>query len=85
MPAFYDELLPTLFSNLNDLLVNYWAFYMENDEYNPAAINEDEDMSDEILENSLLRLTTTVVVKLLVEMYDQLASCQNNNFDPMDN
>lgn len=83
MPAFYDELLPTLFSNLNDLLVNYWAFYMENDEYNPAAINEDEDMSEEILENSLLRLTTTVVVKLLVEMYDQLASCQNNNFDPM--
>lgn len=81
MPTFYNELLPTLFSNLNDLLVNYWAYYMENDEFKPAAITEEEDMSEEILENSLLRLTTTVVVKLLVEIYDQLPSCQHNNFD----
>ncbi|KAL6925704.1 hypothetical protein ACO0SA_000305 [Hanseniaspora valbyensis] len=83
MPSFYEKLLPRLFSNLNTLLVNYWSFYMNNDDFQPTAALDDEEMSEEILENSLLRLTTTVVVKMLVEMYDQQASCQNNNFDPM--
>ncbi|XBW35661.1 hypothetical protein QEN19_001233 [Hanseniaspora menglaensis] len=83
MPMFYEKLLPRLFTNLNVLLVNYWAVYMSNADFQPNAPLDEEDMNEEILENSLLRLTTTVVVKMLVEMYDQQASCQNNNFDPI--
>ncbi|KAL6946625.1 hypothetical protein ACO0RG_000783 [Hanseniaspora osmophila] len=78
--GFTHEFMPRLFETLNCILSNYWAVYMHNDEYQPiaAAQTDDEDITEEILENTLLRQLTSVVVRLLVDNFGQLNSSKSS-------
>ncbi|SCU83621.1 LAMI_0C03928g1_1 [Lachancea mirantina] len=75
MPAF----LPRLFETLDIILCKRWAVYMNNIDVNPPPTDEDE-MTEEILEENLLRQLTTVVVRLLIDCIGQVSgSSQASN------
>lgn len=71
-PKFMNEFLPKLFEILETLLTKKWAMYSQS-EVNPPPRDEDE-MTEEILEENLLRQFTTVVVRLLIDSVGQVGS-----------
>lgn len=71
-PKFMAEFLPKLFKTLDQLLEKKWSAYSQS-EVNPPPRDEDE-MTEEILEENLLRQFTTVVVRLLIDSIGQVGS-----------
>lgn len=72
-PIFMRAFLPKLFETLDILLCTKWACYTNNTDINPAPRDEDE-MTEEIMEENLLKQLTTVVVRLLIDCVGQVGS-----------
>ncbi|CAI4351557.1 ASN_HP2_G0011410.mRNA.1.CDS.1 [Saccharomyces cerevisiae] len=66
MPAF----LPKLFEILDLLLCQKWSSHMNDMDMNPVPTDDDQ-MTEEILEENLLRQLTTVVVRIVIDCVGQ--------------
>ncbi|CCD23840.1 karyopherin MSN5 NDAI_0C01790 [Naumovozyma dairenensis CBS 421] len=69
-PKFMAAFLPKLFETLDLLLCQKWEPYMVDNDVMQAA-RDDEEMTEEILEENLLRQFTTVVVLILIDSFGQ--------------
>lgn len=76
MPAF----LPKLFSTLDVILCEKWSKIMDSHEGTPIPTDDDE-MTEEILEENLLRQLTTVVVLILIDCVGQGGSNSKSKFN----
>ncbi|SCW01216.1 LAFE_0D07646g1_1 [Lachancea fermentati] len=72
-PKFFGAFLPKLFDTLDVLLCQKWSLYMNDIDVNPSP-RDDDEMTEEILEENLLRQLTTVVVRLLIDCVGQVSS-----------
>lgn len=70
-PKFMSKFLPKLFTTLDILLCQKWAPYMNEDINVEPVVADDEDMTEEILEENLLRQLTTVVVRIMIDCVGQ--------------
>lgn len=71
-PKFMSAFLPKLFKTLDLMLEKKWSTHTQS-EVNPPPRDE-EEMTEEILEENLLRQFTTVVVRLLIDSIGQVGS-----------
>lgn len=69
-PRFMGAFLPKLFEVLDRLLYQKWVGRMDVMELNPAPVDNDK-MTEEILEENLLRQLTTVVVRIVIDCVGQ--------------
>ncbi|AEY96893.1 FAEL094Cp [Eremothecium gossypii FDAG1] len=72
-PAFMSRFLPKLFDTMAVILCKKWSAYMNNTNMSPSPVDDDE-MTEEILEENLLRQLTTVVVRLLIDCVGQVGT-----------
>ena len=70
---FMTAFLPKLFDTLDILLCKKWSVYMSDIDVNPPP-RDDDEMTEEILEENLLRQLTTVVVRLLIDCVGQVGT-----------
>ncbi|QLL33136.1 hypothetical protein HG536_0E00460 [Torulaspora globosa] len=70
-PKFMTNFLPRLFETLDILLCQKWSSYMNSDINLEPVQTDDEDMTEEILEENLLRQLTTVVVRIMIDCVGQ--------------
>lgn len=70
---FLIPFLPKLFETLDLLLCRKWSAYMEDINVEPVP-TDDEEMTEEILEENLLRQLTTVVVRIVIDCVGQSTS-----------
>ncbi|QLQ80694.1 hypothetical protein HG537_0E00470 [Torulaspora globosa] len=70
-PKFMTNFLPRLFETLDILLCQKWSSYMNEDINLEPIQTDDEDMTEEILEENLLRQLTTVVVRIMIDCVGQ--------------
>ncbi|SCU82104.1 LANO_0B05116g1_1 [Lachancea nothofagi CBS 11611] len=70
---FMTAFLPKLFDTLDVLLCQKWSVYMNDIDVNPPP-RDDDEMTEEILEENLLRQLTTVVVRLLIDCVGQVGT-----------
>ncbi|KAM3162465.1 Importin N-terminal domain-containing protein [Lachancea thermotolerans] len=70
---FMTTFLPKLFDTLDALLCKKWSVYMNDIDVNPSP-RDDDEMTEEILEENLLRQLTTVVVRLLIDCVGQVGT-----------
>ncbi|SCU91765.1 LADA_0F11892g1_1 [Lachancea dasiensis] len=73
LQKFMTAFLPKLFNTLDVLLCQKWSVYMKDIDVNPSPTDDDE-MTEEILEENLLRQLTTVVVRLLIDCVGQVGT-----------
>lgn len=78
IPKFMSGFLPKLFETLDILLCQKWSVYMNDIDVNPTPI-DDEEMTEEILEENLLRQLTTVVVRIMVDCVGQASTNPQNS------
>ncbi|AET41312.1 karyopherin MSN5 Ecym_8016 [Eremothecium cymbalariae DBVPG len=69
--TFMTAFLPKLFDTISIVLCKKWSSYMNNISVNPSPADDDE-ITEEILEENLLRQLTTVVVRLLIDCVGQV-------------
>lgn len=69
-PKFLSAFLPKLFDTLDILLCQKWSVYMNDIDVNPLP-TDDEEMTEDILEENLLRQLTTVVVRIMIDCVGQ--------------
>lgn len=72
-PKFMSSFLPKFFETLDVLLCTKWSAYMKDIDVNPPP-RDDDEMTEEILEENLLRQLTTVVVRLLIDCVGQVGT-----------
>ena len=72
-PKFMSAFLPKLFNTLDIILCEKWGKIMQHHENEPIPTDDDE-MTEEILEENLLRQLTTVVVLILIDSVGQNGS-----------
>ncbi|SCU98478.1 LAFA_0G18184g1_1 [Lachancea sp. 'fantastica'] len=70
---FMTAFLPKLFDTLDVLLCQKWSIYMNDIDVNPPP-RDDDEMTEDILEENLLRQLTTVVVRLLIDCVGQVGT-----------
>ncbi|AMD19775.1 HCL376Wp [Eremothecium sinecaudum] len=70
-PTFMSAFLPKLFDTIYIILSQKWSAHANNSNLESAPVDDDE-MTEEILEENLLRQLTTVVVRLLIDCVGQL-------------
>ncbi|CAB4251868.1 similar to Saccharomyces cerevisiae YDR335W MSN5 Karyopherin involved in nuclear import and export of proteins, including import of replication protein A and export of Swi6p, Far1p, and Pho4p [Maudiozyma barnettii] len=76
MPVF----LPKLFNTLDVILCEKWSKVMQGHETEPIP-TDDEEMTEEILEENLLRQLTTVVVLILIDSVGQNGSSSKSKLN----
>ncbi|QLG72013.1 hypothetical protein HG535_0C03660 [Zygotorulaspora mrakii] len=69
-PKFMKAFLPKFFETLDLLLCRKWSVYMDDINVEPLR-TDDEEMTEEILEENLLRQLTTVVVRIVIDCVGQ--------------
>lgn len=69
-PKFMSAFLPKLFEMLDHLLYQRWSVRMDVMDVNPAPVDNDQ-MTEDILEENLLRQLTTVVVRIVIDCVGQ--------------
>ncbi|KAH3899133.1 probable Protein MSN5 [Saccharomycodes ludwigii] len=72
-PKFCSKFLPQLFTYLDIILCDLWSVYMNDSDFKPTP-SDNEEITEEILENNLLRQFTAVVVRLLIDNVGQVGS-----------
>lgn len=73
IPKFIPVFLPKLFELLDLLLTEKWSKRSDDMEINPMPV-DDDTMTEEILEENLLRQLTTVVVRIIIDLVGQQTS-----------
>lgn len=84
-PKFMSVFLPKLFETLDILLTEKWSSDKYEIDMTPKRVDDDE-MTEEILEENLLRQFTTVVVRIMIDCVGQSATSSSNvktKFNPL--
>ncbi|EDO14951.1 hypothetical protein Kpol_365p7 [Vanderwaltozyma polyspora DSM 70294] len=69
-PKFMKAFLPKLFETLDIILTDKWSSHL-NADMEVATATDDDEMTEEILEENLLRQFTTVVVRIMIDCVGQ--------------
>lgn len=80
-PKFMSKFLPKFFNTLDIILCEKWSKYMVDHEEMSAIQTADDEMTEEILEENLLRQLTTVVVLILIDSVGQSGSGSKTKFN----
>ncbi|KAF5111888.1 hypothetical protein DV113_003619 [Geotrichum candidum] len=82
MPSFLKEFLPPLLSKLDQVLLEKWEKVMQN---GTVLVGDEDDasLSEEMMEEHLLRQLTAIVARLLIDLVGQLGGkAQPESSDP---
>lgn len=72
IPKFMPEFLPKFFEIIDKLLYDKWNHNIISSSNETRGPTDDDEMTEEILEENLLRQLTTVVVLILIDLFGQV-------------